>query len=520
MNKVIRKEKVLKTLADKVGLSDQDIAWFTKAVDPFHDVPIEHLRGYPDGANTNSVVQTCKKSFTIERSALLPTAPNTTWGFMLRLDDHQVKEDAIQAQIRSQHCNLGDYNSQRMQYGGITQTQFTSTTNQPLYAGQSGSGPYNNVIVNGLDTLTEDMYIKGRSRVIARGFEVHNTTSELYKQGTFTTFQMPSTQQSESVYTYEAAVSVAEEKVETKSKKQIVKDPSLPGNFNALGNKNSRLVQAPPHSVGAAVVLPGSLQWEAKEGCMMVQKMNSMENDFTYRDFNSVIILPDETLFPTNLAISPINVYTPVPLAVDSSVPYEITEKTSWAASDGALNDSALALFETNKRIPYTSMGVIASGLSDQSTFTVNWVEVIERCPSWSELDIIVLASPTPKRSDAVIRLYTLIMSELPTAVPVRMNGFGDWFLGIVDSVVNTIGSIGKPLLGAVKGYQDTRQQDSQPSQIQTYVQAPNRIQNLEPPRHKPLPMPPRKIVVQEVRKPLPPTPQRKKPQPPPKPRK
>jgi hypothetical protein len=474
MKKVARKEKILKALGDRMGVSDEDIAWFTKSLDPFHDVPVQHLQGYPDGANTNTIVQTVKQSFTIERNGNLATSK--TWGFMLRMDDHQLKEDCVQAELIAQNVTLGTpFGVDYPQYGGITEVQFTSTTNDPLYAGLPNTAGSTNVIVNNVATSTDPSYVKGRSRVIARGFEIHNTTAEIEKQGTITSFQMPSTLESESVYNFVSGVSVAQNKEKLKFKE--LQKVGLPGNFKAIGQKTARLVQLPPDSVGNAVILPGSLQWEAKDGAMMVQKMNTTDNDFTYRDFSSVILLPDESEFPPTTVTDSLIIYTPRPdLTTDSSVPYEIIESSSWAHTGDALNDSAELLFETNKRIPYQTIGLIASGLGDNSTFTVNWIEVIERCPTWSEKDLIVLATPSPKRCDSILRLYSLVANELPVAVPVSENGFGDWFCGVVDSVVNTLSTIGKPLMGAVRGYQEEREKQRtviQPAQTGTYLQSP-----------------------------------------------
>jgi len=469
MNKVARKEKILKNLGDKMGFSTEDVAWLTKSLDPFHDVPVQHLTGYPDGCNSNTVVQTIKKSFTVEKSTNLGTS--STWGFMLRMDDHLVKEDTTHSVLQNQLLIVGDDNVPYPQYGGISQVQFTSTTNLPLYTGRSGVAGVSNVIVDAPETSTSSNYIRGRSRCIARGFEIHNTTAEIYKQGTITSFQMPSTIDSLSVYEFGDGVTVPDEQEKIKSKSRKV---TLPGNFTAIGQKSCRLVQAPPASVADAVILPGSLQWEAKDGAMMVQKQTTMENNMSYRDFTSVIILPDESLFPPDEFTDQVAVYVPTPDPIDSNPAYAVADKVSWAEGTNLPNDSATLLFQSNKRIPFNTMGVIVSGLNDQSTFTVNYIEVIERLPGWSEGDLIVLATPSPKRCDKIMRLYSLIVNELPTAVPVCENGFGDWFCGIVDSIVSTVSSIGRPLMGAAKGWTEAR---NEPAQQNTFVPPPKQIQ-------------------------------------------
>jgi hypothetical protein len=68
-----------------------------------------------------------------------------------------------------------------------------------------------------------------------------------------------------------------------------------------------------------------------------------------------------------------------------------------------------------------------------------------------------VLANPSPGEDVIATQLYTEIIKCMPVACRFKDNGLGDWFLGIADGIADFVGSIGKPIMGAVTGYQQAR---------------------------------------------------------------
>lgn len=453
-----RKEKVLGEIGKRIGLSPNDVAWLTKALDPFHDVPVQHLTGYPDGSNSKTVVQDVKTSFTIERSNNLTSS--STWGFMLRMDDNLAANNCPVAVVHKNIIEQSPSGSNPyLRYGGVTVTEFTSSTPNPLYLGSDGSGQTQ---VQYEYVTTDSTYARGRGRVIARAFEIYNTTAEINKQGTLTCYEQPTVIDSVKAFTHLWAQASPEDDDEDNKNKEKEKEKEKDKNKRKtksqidvqhnVGIRSARMTTVPPGTLAEAKLLPGTTQWKAADGCMMVQTMSQMENPHTYMEPVGVICLVDESaLNYNNDPLEPLQCYTEAPTSIEEF------KHTGEVASDGSEVNTFYQAYALNKKIPFCSMGAIATGLSSESTFTVNIIETIERAVSFNEKDIVVLGSVSPPKNPIALELYSTISRMLPVAVPVSENGLGDWFIGIVDSIVSTVSSIGKPLMGAVQGWTDTR---------------------------------------------------------------
>lgn len=110
-----------------------------------------------------------------------------------------------------------------------------------------------------------------------------------------------------------------------------------------------------------------------------------------------------------------------------------------------------------NKKTPYNKKGAIFSGLTPQSTFTVNVTWIIERIISSQDKTLSVLAKPSPAVDLVALQLYSEMVQKIPIGVRVKDNGFGDWFLGCVDEIAGVVSTIGKPIMSAVDQYRTSR---------------------------------------------------------------
>jgi hypothetical protein len=270
----------------------------------------------------------------------------------------------------------------------------TGTSFNPGVAAPSTSIVY-------VPNTVNDQYCLGTQRVIAKGFEVHNTTAELNLQGMCTTFVVP-------ISDIQTAGTV-NEFIDT-------------AGVVTLANAVSILqVEMWPNFQSNAVLTPGSRQWTAKQGCYMASnlKTNNVplnETGYAIQPFISSL----DSSTPTNLG--------PTPSPSPTSAAYAVHSNCFWD--------------------DFNMHGCIFSGLSLSSTLTVNYTYIIERHPDWNISDLVVLARPPPPRDNVALELYTHITDRMPIGVPVDENGLGDWFMDALSTAADFV----SPVLSAIPG--------------------------------------------------------------------
>jgi len=94
----------------------------------------------------------------------------------------------------------------------------------------------------------------------------------------------------------------------------------------------------------------------------------------------------------------------------------------------------------------FNHAGAYFSGLSPTTTLQLNAIYVIERFPNQLDTDLVVLAKPSCRADDAAIELYSEVIRMMPTGVPQRMNGLGEWFSDAVSAATDFI----SPVLSAI----------------------------------------------------------------------
>jgi len=94
----------------------------------------------------------------------------------------------------------------------------------------------------------------------------------------------------------------------------------------------------------------------------------------------------------------------------------------------------------------FNHAGVYFSGLSPTSTLQLNAIYVIERFPTALDTDLVVLAKPSCRSDMAAIDLYSEVIRMMPTGVPQKMNGLGEWFSDAVSAASDFL----SPVLSAI----------------------------------------------------------------------
>lgn len=494
--RVERAERILERIEQRTGMTEAGKKWLIAALDPMHDEKIE-CQGYPDRCQNASIVQVIKQTATVT----VPGSYGATdkWGFHIYMDEfinngQAAKSVKFLASNNNLHIDTTTMDPVTLHpYGGLNVVAFNETVPSGMGFSEIPLSGGANSNKNSLQMEVSSQFELGKSRVLSQGFEVINTTPELFIGGSTLVYENPSSRQDsvamEVVATYAALDSaiekygrdnifVEEEHEEVnfggdsgsessecvllihkldepvpkpkEPKSNTIKVPKRYFVIDRMTGKRNYLALLPvtrssansftyqnltPQTLAEAQILPGTKQWDAKQGCYLVQMMNDMTNVPSFPTCESALWVVDELSFPTPTAVTRGNPFMELPSATP---------------------ENQLA-FPGNKRIPYNPKGAVFSGLSHESTFTINYTSIIERIVSSQDPTLAVLATPSPEEDPVAIQLYLQVISKLPIGVVFKDNGLGEWFLGVVDSIAETVTSVARPVLGAISGWQQGR---------------------------------------------------------------
>jgi len=400
-SKALRSEQMLKKLGDRLGMTEAGRNWVTLALDPFHDNPVR-LDGYPDGSTGNSICQVIKQTMTISAPSGVVSS-NKTWDCSIIDWPHVVNANVQQAFNDGgvdppSNCNI---------YQTASPSGAAATGGIMVYAAPSGTqlSPSQvglNVNVTTSQLTLPNTYTVGSHRIISKAFEVHNTSATLYKGGSVLTWRSP-VPSTDSTHVFQHV-----------SHTGATVNSSLP--------LRTLLYEGPPATTAAALRLPQSKQWSAEDGCYVTSALHS-----------------------TVLGVEngePVAIY----LSDHTSSPGQPMVTTVGFLSSTVLSGSSVPVVSVNKISEFDLCGAYFTGLTAQTTLTLNWNVIVERFPSNDDLELVVLANPSPELDEVALKFYSHAMQQLPTGVPVKANGFGDWFKDVVGTASDFIA----PVLSAI----------------------------------------------------------------------
>jgi hypothetical protein len=457
------------------GCKQESIEYAVNCVDPFHDLNMT-VAGYPDGVGGKSVVQAITKQFTIK----VPTNPGIAaapW------DVHFVNNPSL--------CGINAHDgpwwevadgmlypvAQIQTGGGLAQGHQTVI---PLGANQayinydtpstvrpagllewcavpSGrntfdprvDGFYGSMNVN--DILADP---EARSRIIGFGFEVHNTTAELYKSGGVTVYRADS-DPSEQQLKFGAGVFHVTE-VTLASGAVNISGPNAP-EFTDIntGNLLIRERSAPPISVAQATQMR-SATWTACEGCLVPSTMD-VTGDLTPRkpasgcSYQHITEAPFSTLttIPTGLGTNSSAVGTDV--NASARLGWMSTPKaTSIVLADGPprvvqSHGQGGDYLETT----FNRSGAYFTGLDEHTTLTLVVKVFIEQFPNPGS-NLLPLASLTAPYDPHIFSALAGIYRDTAPGYPVHMNDTGDFFKEMAGAALDVAEDTILPILQAI----------------------------------------------------------------------
>jgi len=384
----------LNRLEEAKCLTREGKNWFISATDPFHDEEIDHC-GYPDINAAKSIVQCVKLS----QEFGVPEGVEGNW------DCNVVMWPMMQ---QYQNINYGQLAH------GLYQVNAAPAVNSYYTGGVTAlAGPNGNELYGGGESGNVDQvvglslpanYMQGTSRVVGMGVEAVNTTSKLNLQGQVTVWRNA-----------------------TPPPSSKCAGTFINGAATISGTFDTWQCPQPPGLLANAVILPGSTTWKAAQGAYIVGTMSTIENPPKQPQGETAVIktgdasigLPtDQVIAPTMTVISPaegVNTYT----------------------------------CPAQHIAPYNLGGMYFTGLSPDTTIQLRVTYYVERFPTITESDLVVLAKPSPGYDPCALEMYIHTMSKLPVGVPQGMNPLGEWF----KDIIRTVTKYTTPVLKALSGF-------------------------------------------------------------------
>lgn len=493
------------TYGDASGLANQGTLdkaltpagrdWLTFALDPFHDTPTR-IAGLPDADTSSTVVQLLKKTLSISA----PPGTVGNWSFNCFTSNLMYKAQMAAAQrikgnfnqtqvidvvgvpsIANAHC-VGDINevpadNPDTDVGTINVWSWADdrgTIQKPFFpnglAGQRFTKPARTQYLDCQPNTLQNAASK--TRVIGMGFELHNTTAELYKQGTLTISRAPSNSRTTSIRAFRD--------VDGNLLNPRMLSNTIYPKWNTMYNPGlTRKHVAPPQSLEDALSYVGSIQHEAAEGAYVTCTMNTDECRLQYGSVMNHEIGGCQLYADPDAPVTPETCY-----ATDPDLWYFPQFTTYY-------NTAAY-----NSEHPFAVSSVMATGLSPQTTFTLEFKVLVEIAPHLNDPvygPLAWSATPSADWDKRALALYQAAATVLPVGVKVSENADGDFWntvRGIVRDVAPFVtegismllpGFAGKAVTGVVNAVGSRLLQDAPTATARSTLQKQNRLKKSAP---------------------------------------
>lgn len=245
-------------------------------------------------------------------------------------------------------------------------------------------------------------------RLIGMGFESVNTTSELYKQGTVTAYRVPS------------RTTRAAEPIVRGNLFQGYTPVTPPIIFNVpLTAMPVDVMAGAAGSVREAMTYAGTKQWPAAEGSYSVVTYDASDNPI-HSDVLGYVAFMNNSAVQLGPAGTPSG-FGIVTHTYDFETDILLEQRPQW-----------------HHPLPADISGVILSGLSLQTTLTINVVFTVEIAahlydPTYGAY--VYTSRPSAAYEPEALRYYAAMAKLMPAGVMQKLNPFGEFWNWIVGAV-------------------------------------------------------------------------------------
>lgn len=375
------------------GLRKESQDWLVTALDPYHDNQMV-LQGLPDTTTAPSVVQMHNQSYTLTAPTVAGTGNwdatvaftgcGSTIDYLPVLKLHTAADNNVydlydHASLTARADPFGSFVIKAAAAGSVVDwggSYYAGTTNVAFGSSLPDS-------------------VGSRCRLIAVGFEITNTTAEIYKQGSLTVAALPTP-----VSDYNTV--------------EVVDNNASPYIAAAHQSWKSPMFAATRDDL---VRIPGSQSWPAADGVYAIPRLqgNTFPTDFP--DKCGRVAVVQGSTYPTR---------------------YAMTEPDSYINTGSGYLPSFPGVMAT----PFGALQVFLTGLSNATTLFITMRTVVEYFPTPLS-SLLPLCTPSPSYEPKAFELYTEIVREAPYAVTVDQNSAGEYFR----KVLKLVGNVGQSLV-------------------------------------------------------------------------
>jgi hypothetical protein len=441
---IVRSKDPMTELCKNRLITPEACDWVKSALDPFHDLQLDSLRGYPDVSTEPTVVVKIRQAVTVAAPAGL--AAGQTWDCHLCTSPIDFSPGA-QGATRSANVTpfgpgASDAGTSNTRVAGLVDSNgFPNTgrmdgliinsvpsdsvngrnlTFTPEHCPEGASAGYQLQHVNLDNYLDFDETDLGVYRIIYSGFEVVNTTAQIYKQGAVTVYEYGNS--------FEMGASLPADFLDTNS---VPSRPYIPA------SQPTTYFRCPPNTLAEAKIMPGSHSWAAQDGCYNTAKFQST-NPFQAMTRRPWIVSQNNVEAASESGYGP------------SAGPGTKYNNGSFI-SDRSLGRTDMRSLGTNERglmagpVHFSQMnttGAYFTGLSEQTTLFVTWRVGIERLPAANKPSFLALSQPSASYDPNALVLYNLVANVLPPGCPQGYNDAGKWFRWISEAAQKSIPTV------------------------------------------------------------------------------
>lgn len=462
---VVRAKDPMYELCKNKLITPEACDWVKSALDPFHDLQLDNLRGYPDVSTEPTVVVKIRQAVTVSKPAGLEDGANWDCHIVLSpVDFCPTDASSVRgaratpfgpkstpapncAGLIDNAAATGDRNVKCARMDGLLINTVPSDgadggsmTYTPGHCPNLATGGYQLQQINLDDYLDFEDTDLGVYRLVYSGFEVVNTTAQIYKQGAVTVYEYGNS--------FEQGASIPADYFVSGVTPEVAA-------ANAPLSQPTTYFRCPPNNLAEAKIMPGSHSWAAQDGCYNTAKFQSV-NQFqavTRRPFvvaqNNLSAESASGYFDGThgsfVSDESLGLFVQAPSDIDPYGP-GVAGRYSGPVHFSQMNTT----------------GAYFTGLSNQTTLFVTWRVGIERLPAANKPAFLALSQPSATYDPNALVLYNLVANVLPPGCPQGYNDAGKWFRWISDAAQKSIptvypivrtaamlaNSMGRPVIG------------------------------------------------------------------------
>lgn len=397
-----RAEKAMETWADRGLITQSGKAFLVATLDPFHDSQIPELMGYPDIETSPSLVRMVKQSVTITKPAGMPPG---NWDCQVVCWPWMKTMNFVQTSQRTNNM-IVSIDGAVQPLGGLQ-----------AFACPSSVGSFDlnapTTVQAGVLQISDEI-LQGSNRLIGAGYEIHDTTADIYKQGAICNYMMHNVPKDASLFVRPFST---------------LPPPQANPIASCFSGTSFRSI---PRNTAEALLIPGSNEWAAKDGVYAVCRFAGVENPPYTVDYNLPVLFETDDI-PSSRSSTVVTAPPTFPNTSQIIIPNHALDPTSPTSPAW-------------KSFPIHTSGSILTGLNEFTTLRVNFNVIIENFPGPRDTKDLSIATPSASFDPRTLEIYSHTLCHAPVAVPVGENPLGEWFMDVVGKVGNFLKVLPGPI--------------------------------------------------------------------------